>query len=102
MPDVMLARFRNVAVLPLGMPGTYLSIVSSSESFPSCMSCRTMVTVMVLVRLPTRVRSFGVGALVRPFPLVPDVPIQVPAGDHTPAITPGNPPCVRAAALVAD
>ena len=95
MPDVISASWRSVAVSPLGMPGTYLPIGSSRESLPSSNSCRITVAVMVLVRLPTRVRSLGVGTVSMPWPAVPDVPIHVPCGDHTPATTPGKPPSAR-------
>ena len=91
----MSASWRRVAAVPLGIPGTYFSIVSSSDTLPSWYSWSSTVAVTVLVKLPTRVWSEGVGAPAWPAPTVPDAPIHVPLGDHTPAMTPGKPAWAR-------
>jgi hypothetical protein len=46
---------RSVTRSPFGIPDTYLSIGSSSESFPCSASCMIIVPVNVLVTEPMRV-----------------------------------------------
>ena len=67
----------------------------SRSSLPSSTSWRMTVAVIVLVRLPTRVWSVGVGVPSRPSPVVPDVPTQLPFGELTSAMTPGKPAVAR-------
>src|SRR5262245_10741230 len=89
MPLVMLASMRRVIALPFGIPETYLSMVSSSSSFPSAASWRIAVPVKVFVTDPIRMcMSVLIGAFVvgsaRPYAAV-----HVPSGVRTPTMAPG-------------
>nr|WP_244629528.1 hypothetical protein [Martelella limonii] len=74
-PLVMFASWRMVARSPLGTPSTYWSIVSSSDTFPSSTSCKSAVTVNVLVTGPMRVcMPTSIGAPVSG-PATPKAPV---------------------------
>ena len=78
-----------VTLSPLGIPGTYFEIGSSSETFPASICCMTIVPVYILVSDPIRTcMSVVIGALVVGS-ASPYAWVQVPCGVRTATIAPG-------------
>src|SRR5215210_3840797 len=91
MPLVILAIWRSVILSPLGMPSTYWSIVSSSESSPSAAAWRSRLTVKVLLTLPIRWCTSGVIGSSEERSATPRVSTHVYWGVWIAATTPGAP-----------